>query len=237
MQTVTAVIPVRAGSTRIPNKNIVPFAGTTLLEHKIEVLKKVPEITKVLVTSDSREMLEIAKKHGAETHVRPAEYCDEKSLPFAETVRLVCSETDGDHILWAPCTSPLIEPATFSDAIQVYLGKVQKGYDSLLAVEELKKFIWDKEKPLNYELGEKQVPSQQLPDWYAVVCGLSIISREKAIKWKYVYGGKMYQYVVDHITAVDIDEPVDLIIAETLFKYKNFDNIKRPIRGGGMETI
>ena len=92
-----------------------------------------------------------------------------------------------------------------------------------------------KEKPLNYELGEKQVPSQYLPDWYAVVCGLSIISREKAVKWKYVYGGRVYQYVVDHITAVDIDEPVDFIIAETLYKYKNFNgtSIRESMNRGG----
>lgn len=220
MQTVTAVIPVRAGSRRIPNKNIAPFAGTTLLEHKIEVLKNVPEVTKILVTSDSKEMLEIAARHGASTHVRPAEYCDEKSLPFAETVRLVCSETDGDHILWAPCTSPLISAETFSDAIRTYFDKLDEGYDSLLAVEQLKKFIWDETKPLNYELGEKQVPSQLLPNWYTVVCGLSLIERKKAIEWKYVYGGKVYKYLVDHITAVDIDEPVDFIIAETLYKYR-----------------
>ncbi len=235
MKTVTAVIPVRAGSRRIPNKNIAPFAGTTLLEHKIEVLKAVPEITKILVTSDSEEMLSLAKKHGVATHVRPAEYCDEKTLPFAETVRLVCSQTDGDHILWAPCTSPLIEPKTFSDAIQTYFEKLQNGYDSLLAVEQLKKFIWDKEKPLNYELGEKQVPSQQLPDWYAVVCGLSLIPREKAVEWKYVYGGKVYQYVVDHVTAVDIDEPVDFVIAQALFRYREEikQNNTANVGGGG----
>lgn len=227
METVTAVIPVRSGSRRIPNKNIAPFAGTTLLEHKIEVLKRVPEVTKILVTSDSKEMLKLAAEHGAETHVRPLEYCDEKSLPFAETVRLVCSETEGDHILWAPCTSPLIEPETFSDAICVYLKKLQEGYDSLLAVEELKKFIWDREKPLNYELGEKQVPSQLLPDWYTVVCGLSIIPREKAIQWKYVYGGKVFQYLVDHITAIDIDEPIDFLIAETLYQYRESARMNR----------
>lgn len=224
MDTVTAVIPVRAGSRRIPNKNLAPFAGTTLLEHKIEVLKKVPEITRILVTSDSEKMLQIAAEHGASTHVRPAEYCDEKSLPFAETVRLVCSETEGDHILWAPCTSPLIEAETFSDAIRTYLTKQREGYDSLLAVEELKKFIWDKNHPLNYELGEKQVPSQLLPEWYTVVCGLTIIPRDKAIQWKYVYGGKVYMYKVDHITAIDIDEPTDFVIAEALYQYRKAKN-------------
>lgn len=221
MQTITAVIPVRAGSRRIPNKNLAPFAGSTLLEHKIDVLMQVPEVTKVLVSSDSEKMLEIAAKHGAATHVRPGEYCDEKTLPYSETVRLICSETDGDHVLWAPCTSPLIAPETFSDAIKVYLEKLEQGYDSLIAVEELKKYIWDENGPLNYELGEKHVPSQQLPDWYTVTCGLSLAPREKAIEWKYICGGNVYKYVVDHITAVDIDDPSDMVIAETLLKLRS----------------
>lgn len=221
MQTITAVIPARAGSRRIPNKNLAPFAGSTLLEHKIEVLKQVPEVTKILVSSDSEEMLEMAAKRGASTHVRPPEYCDEKTLPFSETVRLVCSETDGDNILWAPCTSPLITPETFSATINTYFEKREEGYDSLITVEELKKYIWDENKPLNYEFGEKHVPSQQLPNWYTVTCGIFLAPRKKALEWKYICGGNVYRYMVDHITAFDIDEPVDMMIAEELLRWRS----------------
>lgn len=220
MQTITAVIPVRAGSTRIPNKNLAPFAGSSLLEHKIEVLKQVPEVTKILVSSNSEKMLEVAAKHGAETHVRPIEYCDEKTLPFADTVKLICSEVDGDNILWTLCTTPLVTPETYSEAIAIYLAKREKGYDSLIAVEELKRFIWDENGPLNYELGEKQVPSQQLPNWYSVTSGVFLAPREKMVEWKYMFGGKIYKHIVDHITAIDIDDPEDMVIAEMLFKLR-----------------
>ena len=46
-------IPVRAGSTRLKNKNVAPFAGTNLLINKINQLKLVSEITKIVVSSDS----------------------------------------------------------------------------------------------------------------------------------------------------------------------------------------
>ena len=49
----TAIIPVRAGSQRVKNKNLKPFAGTTLLEIKIETLKKVQGIDEIIVSSDS----------------------------------------------------------------------------------------------------------------------------------------------------------------------------------------
>ena len=45
---ITAVIPVKGNSTRLPNKNILPFAGTNLLEHKINQLKAVKGINEII---------------------------------------------------------------------------------------------------------------------------------------------------------------------------------------------
>lgn len=82
MKTITAIIPVRAGSTRLKNKNVAPFAGTNLLVNKIHQLQEFSEITRIVVSSDSDLMLEMAKASGAETHKRALEYCDEKTKTF-----------------------------------------------------------------------------------------------------------------------------------------------------------
>ena len=60
---ITAVIPVREGSTRLKNKNVAPFAGTNLLINKINQLKEVKEISRIVVSSDSDMMLAMAKEH------------------------------------------------------------------------------------------------------------------------------------------------------------------------------
>lgn len=213
MDRITAIIPVRAGSRRLKNKNIAPFAGTTLLEHKIEMLKRVPEVTHIVVSSDSELMLEMAQNHGADIHRRPLEYCDEKSRPFGDTVALVCSAVEGDHILWAPCTSPLIYPKLYSKAIGLYLQALKDGYDSLISVELFKRFMWDENKPLNYELGDKQVPSQDLPNLYVVTNGILLSPRKKTIEWKYTYGPHPYKFAIDKFATVDIDDELDLIHA------------------------
>ena len=70
---ITAVIPVRDGSRRLKNKNVAPFAGTNFLLNKIEQLKKVPEIARIVVSSDSDMMLEMARSAGAFTHKRATE--------------------------------------------------------------------------------------------------------------------------------------------------------------------
>jgi len=207
------------------NKNIAPFAGTTLLEHKIEILKKVPEVTRIVVTSDSDYMLGLAKEHGADIHKRPDEYCDEVSKPFGDTVELVCSAVEGDHILWAPCTSPLIYPSLYSKAIRLYLQALKNGYDSLISVELFKHFMWDEKGPMNYELGEKQVPSQQLPNLYVVTNGILLSPREKTIEWKYTYGRNPYKFEIDKFACVDIDDELDLIHAKAWME-ANIDKFK-----------
>ena len=59
---IIAMVPVRAGSTRVPNKNIRKFADTNLLELKLKVLKKVNGINQIIVSTDCDIAAEIAHK-------------------------------------------------------------------------------------------------------------------------------------------------------------------------------
>lgn len=210
---ITAVIPVREGSRRLKNKNVAPFAGTNLLLNKIEQLKKVPEVNKIVVTSDSDTMLEMARQAGVDIHKRAPEFCDEKTKTFGEVVRHVAENVDGDHILWATCTSPLVFPNVYRQAISEYIPALENGYDSLVAFERIKRYLWDDNGPLNYKLGLEHVPSQQLPDLYVVTDGILLAPREKMIKWSYFHGKHPYKFIVDKRTAVDIDDGLDLATA------------------------
>lgn len=209
----TAVIPVRAGSRRLKDKNIAPFGGSTLLEYKIDQLKQVDEIDRIVVTSDSDLMLEMAENKGVLTHKRAVEYCDEKTRTFGEVVSHICKNIQGENVLWATCTSPLVVSEHYSEAIKVYLKELQRGYDSLMSVEELKRYLWDQNGPLNYELGVKHVPSQELPPLYRVTDGILIAPRLKMIEWNYFHGVNPYRFIMDKKSSVDIDDPLDMACA------------------------
>ena len=213
MREITAIIPVRAGSTRLKNKNIAPFAGTNLLVHKIHQLQEVKEITRIVVSSDSDLMLAMASSAGAETHKRAPEYCDEKTKTFGEVVRHIAESVEGDDILWATCTSPLVFPKDYREAIEAYYTALEKGFDSLMSVESFKRYIWNEDGPLNYELGLKHVPSQQLPTLYFVTDGILIAPRLKMIEWAYFHGRHPYKFIVDKRTGCDIDDGLDLACA------------------------
>lgn len=64
---ITAVIPIRAGSQRVKNKNLRPFGDTTLLELKIDRLKEAGVFDDIVVNTDSEEAIQIAKAKGVST--------------------------------------------------------------------------------------------------------------------------------------------------------------------------
>ena len=97
---ITAVVPVRQGSRRFKNKNVAPFAGTNLLLYKLDQLKRVKSLQKIVVSSDSDLRMGFAKAAGVFTHKRAPEFCDEKTRTFGEVVRHICESVTGDHVLW-----------------------------------------------------------------------------------------------------------------------------------------
>jgi N-acylneuraminate cytidylyltransferase len=212
MATITAVIPARAGSQRLKDKNISRFAGTNLLLHKIEQLRRVSLIDNIVVSSDSDIMLEMATATGAKTQKRPLEYCDEKTKSFGDVVEWVVSNLEGEHILWATCTSPLTDSADYQSAIEKYF-EVLGEYDSLVSFEVLKRFVWDEEKPINYTTGKGHVTSQNLPVLYTKTCGISIAPRSDMMRWKYDHGEHPYKFILEKRTSVDIDDIYDLFCA------------------------
>ena len=128
-------------------------------------------------------------------------------------MRHIAENVDGETILWATCTSPLVFPRHYREAIAAYYPALGNGYDSLMSVECFKRYIWNENGPLNYELGLKHVPSQQLPALYFVTDGILMAPREKMIEWAYFHGQHPYKFIVDKRTGCDIDDGLDLACA------------------------
>jgi len=77
MAKAVAIIPARGGSKRIPRKNIKEFYGKPLIAYSIKVALESKVFDKVVVSTDDKEIAEIAEKYGAETIQRPKELSDD----------------------------------------------------------------------------------------------------------------------------------------------------------------
>ena len=86
---IIAVIPARAGSKRIKNKNIVKLNNKPLIEYTLKVAKKCKYIDKIVVSSESKKILGIAEKLGVKTPFLREEAFDDFSIVDIATLAAV----------------------------------------------------------------------------------------------------------------------------------------------------
>lgn len=211
-----ALVAVRAGSQRVQNKNIRPFAGSSLLEIKLEQLKRVGIFDGIVVNSDDDHMLGIAHNMGCETVKRDPEYAS-SSVSMSEVYKNMAENIDTDHIAYINVTNPLLQDESIIKAVETYKNNIGR-YDSLNSAHLIKEFLFKDNKPINYDL-KNQPRSQDLPDIAALNFAISIISRQAMIDCKNVVGNKPNIYIIDEVEATDIDNQIDFDFAE--FMYMN----------------
>ncbi|WP_300647298.1 cytidylyltransferase [uncultured Bacteroides sp.] len=213
---ITAVIPIRTGSQRVKDKNLRSFADTNLMELKIKALLQVPELTSVVVNTNSDLAIDIVnEKYKGVTAHRREEYYASSKCSGSEFFRHLGEVTDTDIFVYCPCTSPFVRPETISQCINRYLSSTE--YDCLATVSSVKEFLWLDGRPMNYD--PLHAPnSQDLPNVVALNFGVTVIKKEDLIKNCNIIGKKPQFVVTDDIEAVDIDTPLDFYIAEQLYR-------------------
>jgi|InofroStandDraft_1065614.scaffolds.fasta_scaffold00063_137 CMP-N-acetylneuraminic acid synthetase len=212
---IKVLIPVRSGSVRVKNKNIKPFAGSNLLTLKIEQMKRIKGIDGVIVNSNSDEMLELAASLGAEA-VKRDEYFASSTVCMNEVYKNMAENSDCDTIIFADATNPLIKDETIEHCIKTYFENLDE-YDSLTTVNEIKQFMWQDSKPINYDVANKP-KSQDLPDIVALNHAISIIPSKLMIEKMDIIGYKPNLFKIDSVEATDIDNEIDFEFAEFMYK-------------------
>jgi N-acylneuraminate cytidylyltransferase/CMP-N,N'-diacetyllegionaminic acid synthase len=76
---ILAIIPARGGSKGVPGKNIKLLNGKPLIAYTIEAAKKSFFVNKIICSTDSEEIAEVAKTYGAEVLIRPVELARDDS--------------------------------------------------------------------------------------------------------------------------------------------------------------
>ena len=137
--TIVALIPARAGSKRVPDKNIRSLAGHPVMAYTIAAALDSGIFADVIVSTDSAHYAEIARYYGAEVpFLRPSELAGDVS-PDIEWLTYTLKELEQagrryDCFSILRPTSPFRLPATIERAWRAFLA--QDGVDSLRAVEK-----------------------------------------------------------------------------------------------------
>ena len=220
---ITAVIPVRAGSQRVPKKNLRPFfesplSGTqhSLLSWKIENLSRVLSPEQILVSSNWATALQVAKTMGCRTHQREERFCT-ADAPFDQVIGNIAGEVTTKHMVWAPATSPFIRSATLDSFLYSYesLPEVDQKR-GLILTNEIQDYFFFSGAPLNFPVGVGHLQTQNLPPISRWSWGLVARPTEEVLGTKYMFGDSPNLFSVDLLENFDVNDELEFAIAQRL---------------------
>lgn len=222
--TVSFFLPTRKGSERVMNKNTRPFAGIDggLVENKIRQLLASKRIDEIIFSSNDEKCIAVAEKYTSDGRLRIIPRPDALCLGTTNLQDLICyvpTVTEAEHIVWGHVTTPLADSDIYDTAILRYLEALQRGYDSLVGVKELRNFLLDSQGRLVNNTTSLPWPrTQDLEPLYEINHSVFIASRDIYLKERNRLGENPYLYVMDEIHGFDIDWPGDFKMAELLYE-------------------
>lgn len=227
---IIALIPARAGSKRVRNKNIRPLAGHPLIAYTITAALESGVFDEVIVSTDSGEYADIARHYGAEIpFLRPAEFAGDLS-PDIEWIEYTLQHlaTEGrsyDCFSILRPTSPFRQPETIRRAWKEFLQ--EEGVDSLRAVEKCRQHpgkMWvvrgRRMTPL-LPLSPPEQPwhssqYQSLPEVYVQNASLEIAWTRVVFEEHTIAGNVLMPFLTEGFEGFDINRQEDWWYAEHL---------------------
>ena len=216
-----ALVPMRHHSQRVPGKNYRPLAGKPLFHHIIETLLACPEITQVVVDTDSQPVMDSLRQHFPKVVIleRP-EHLRADAIPMNEILSYDTAQVSADFYLQTHSTNPLLRPASVSTAIQKFLS-VYPAYDSLFSVTRLQTRLWDQlGRAINHN-PDILLQTQDLPPVYEENSCMYIFTRQNLLARRNRLGERPMMFEIAASEAWDIDEELDFAITDFLMKEAN----------------
>jgi len=221
-----AIIPARAGSSRIPKKNIKEFFGKPIISYPINAAKESGVIDKVIVSTDSEEFAEIAREWGAEVPFLRPKDLGENKVNVADVVFHAVDwlKKNGEELSYVCClvaTAPFLKPEYLAEGYEL-INK--NDVDSVVSVvkfpfpiqrafkmtdNEKVKFMWPE-----HEFSH----SNNLPQAYHDAAQFYWLDVNKFVKSKSLMGKEVIPVIIPEYLAKDIDTSEDWEMAEIMYE-------------------
>ncbi|MFW0778151.1 MAG: cytidylyltransferase domain-containing protein [Rickettsiales bacterium] len=217
----TAFIFARGGSKGILHKNIVPVAGKPLIAHSIVSALASKSIAKVVVSTDDKQIADVAKEYGAEVLKRPAELASDTSPEVLSWRHAIDnSQSEEQPFISLPATSPLRAPQDIDAAIERY----NKGdCDIVFGISPAHRNPYLNMVTINENdlieiaiSGSSAVRRQDVPDMYDITTCVYVARPDYVQTCNKLIDGRVGYVMIPPERALDIDTPFDLHMAELL---------------------
>ena len=211
-----AIIPARANSKEIKNKNIIPIGGHPLVSFSIEAAKKSKFIEDVYVSTDGIKIAKIARQYGAKVIIRPKHMARDHSQ-IEDSVLYTIHQIEKkygksvDNVVLMQPTSPQRNVKDLDNAIKKF---IKKKADSLFSCTNLYPCLWQEKKskikPINFSPQKRKNRQNKIPQY--IENGSIYVTKRKIYEtYKSRLGGKISNYVMASYSVTELDTKEDLI--------------------------
>ena len=229
-----AFIFARGGSKGLPGKNIIQFGGKPLIAWSIEQALAVQGIERVIVSTDSVEIADIAKRYGADVpFMRPAELSSDESpewLAWRHALNYVLESSGAlpDVMVSIPVTAPLRLPSDIKNCIREY---EKNKVDAVISVSDAHRSPYFNMVKINQDgytelVNPPQSPfvrRQDVPVVYDMTTVCYVLRSEFVMTHNSIFEGAVKAVHIPAERAIDIDTLLDLQIAQGLLKLRDQD--------------
>lgn len=223
-QSVFAIIPARGGSKSVPGKNIRPLRGKPLLAWSIEIARQVPEIDRVIVSTDNQDICSVAVAHGAEVYPRPPHLATDEALVIDALRDLLRTlRTEGNAPEWMILLEPTCPLRTANDVQECLRLAASGNYDSVATFTDAE---LNPHRAWRIVAGSPEVfvpgaipwlPRQKLPEAYqlngAVYLFCTNLLEQET---QSLLAGRMGAVLMPRHRSHDIDDLVDFTVVDAL---------------------
>lgn len=215
---IICIIPARGGSIGIPNKNLKIIGDIPLISHSIRSALKAG-LSKVVVSSDSAAILDVARDENADVIERPPDLATADASTESAMIHVLNNVSNNyEHILLLQPTSPFRFLSTIHGFIDFYL---RYDYDSALTVTKFYNFFWQWKRERwesSYNVIKRPMRQHLAPsDFRFFDNGNMYLTRIDILKkTKSRLGGHVGIYPISELEGMQIDTPRDLEICQAI---------------------
>jgi CMP-N-acetylneuraminic acid synthetase len=209
---VVAFVPLKLNNERLPNKNTMAFDnGEPLIQYILNTLKKVNSIDESYVFCSEASIQKYIPDEII--YLSRSENLNLSTTKINEVIQSFVDMVNADIYVLTHATAPFLSAKSFEKGIAAVMSG---AYDSAFSVQKFQDFLWDTEKPVNYDL--TNIPrTQDLPPVFAETTGLYIFSKELFQTTGRRIGYKPCLIEVSKIEAMDINTIEDFKIANAIY--------------------
>lgn len=222
---ITALIPARGGSKRLPRKNIKILGGKPLIVWTIDVAKQSKYIDSIVVSTDNNEIKDVAKKFGASVpFLRPRELSTDTASSFdviKHAIEFLDINKKNHLIVLLQPTSPLRTVEELDGALELFVDKKALGVVSISECEYSP--LWSNTLPESFSMENFIRPevegkrSQDLPIYYRLNGSIYIYNICQLLKNNTIFfDNTVYGFETNINTSIDIDNEFDFKLAQFL---------------------